>query len=86
MAAQARAPQPGRLVIAVRPSGTDWTLLSGRIESGLSFPSAWQAELAARRLAQDLADQGHIGDIEIYLRDGELAGCLAFGPYVLLDD
>ena len=78
-AAQA-PPPPARLVIAVSPCGAGWTLRSGQVASGLTFPSAWQAELAARQLARDLADQGRVSEIEIYLRDGELAGRLAFGP------
>jgi len=77
--AQTQAPLADDLVIRVEASGDVWVVRSKWIDRELSFPSAWQAELAAKRIGRELVGAGYIGEIEVYLRGGELAGRLACG-------
>lgn len=66
-----------RHLITVSPAGDAWQVRAPSSEPAL-FRSGGQAEACARRLARRLADSGSLVEIEIYLRDGGLAGRLRF--------
>ena len=68
-----------RHLITVSPAGDAWQVRTPSSEPTL-FRSGGQAEACARRLAKRLAGSGGLAEIEIYLRDGQLAGRLRFAP------
>ncbi len=63
-------------IITVKPMPDGWRVSGEPMFATLSFASGAKAEAAARALALDLADLGHAVKIEIWLRDGRLAGRL----------
>jgi hypothetical protein len=66
--------------ISVRPAGFGWTLsIDGQNQASI-YASGALAERTARRLAERLAHAGEACEIEIYLRDGSLAGMLRSTP------
>ena len=66
-----------RDVITVSPVGEVWQVSAPSAEATL-FKSGGRAESCARRLAQGLARHGRPVDVEIYLRDGGLAGRIRY--------
>jgi hypothetical protein len=64
-------------VITVAPSGDAWQVQAPTAEPVL-FKSGGRAESCARRLAERLARTGDAAVVEIFLRDGRLAGRLEF--------
>jgi hypothetical protein len=66
--------------IKVEPLGRDWAVKSDLLDSEMTFQSGAAAEAAARLLADRTAKAGQVAAIEIYLRDGALAGRLMCPP------
>lgn len=66
--------------IKVEPFGRDWAVRSDLLDSEMTFQSGAAAEAAARLLADRTAKAGQVAEIEIYLRDGALAGRLICPP------
>jgi hypothetical protein len=64
--------------ITVAPSAEGWTVRSDAIDSELYFQSGASAEAAARDLGARIAGTGAEVEIEIFLRDGSLAGRYAY--------
>jgi hypothetical protein len=62
------------LLISVAPAGEGWAVRSEALDSDLTFQGGARAESAARALANQYADAGRHAEVEIYLRDGMLAG------------
>ena len=65
--------------IKVEPCGKDWKLRSQALDE-MTFQSGAAAEAAARLLADATAKSGLGAEVQIYLRDGSLAGCLPYPP------
>ena len=61
-------------MISVRPGPSGWAVQIDDANGALAFRAGGQAEAAARKLAQRFADMGEGAEIQIYLRDGALAG------------
>lgn len=59
--------------VTVRPLSTGWQV-DALGQEPLVFSSGAQAERAARRLAEALADNAGAAAVRIYLRDGRLGG------------
>lgn len=66
-----------RQLITVSPVGDGWQVAAPSAEPAL-FRSGGKAELCARRLAESLARQGGVVEIEIFLRGGGLAARLRY--------
>ena len=64
--------------ITVAPSAEGWTVRSDAFDSEMFFRSGASAEAAARNLAARIADTGMDVEVEIFLRDGALAGRYAY--------
>ena len=64
-------------IISVKPVGDGWSVQSDAFDSEMMFLSGAKAEAAARRLARTLAKSGQSSQINIFLRDGALAGRFA---------
>jgi len=62
------------LVISVAPAGEGWAVSSEALENDLTFDRGARAEAAARALAERYASAGRPAEVEIFLRDGVLAG------------
>ena len=62
------------LLISVAPVGAQWAVRSEISSVDQLFDSGGRAEAAARRLADQFAEAGHHAEVEVYLRDGALAG------------
>jgi hypothetical protein len=62
------------LVISVAPAGEGWAVRSEALEADLTFDGGARAEAVARALASKYAAAGHETEVEIFLRDGALAG------------
>ena len=62
------------LVISVAPAGDGWAVSSEALENDLTFDRGARAEAAARALAERYANAGRPAEVEIFLRDGALAG------------
>ncbi|MGZ3377526.1 MAG: hypothetical protein ACXU8S_13100 [Phenylobacterium sp.] len=62
------------LVISITAAQAGWRVQGDTVENGMMFLSGAEAENAARQLAQRYADAGLVTEIEVYLRDGALAG------------
>jgi hypothetical protein len=62
------------LVICVAPAGQGWAVSSEALETHLTFARGARAEAAARALADRCAEAGRHAEVQIYLRDGALAG------------
>jgi hypothetical protein len=61
-------------LISVAPAGEGWAVRSEALDTDLTFQGGARAEAAARALAEQYADAGRHAEVEIYLRDGMLAG------------
>jgi hypothetical protein len=68
------------LVISVTPAGEGWAVRSDAFEEDLTFDRGARAEAAARALADRYAEAGAYAEVEIYLRDGALAGRFVHSP------
>jgi hypothetical protein len=62
------------LPIIVAPSGDAWTVRSEELNTELTYAQGGRAESAARALAAQVAAQGRNAEVQIFLRDGALAG------------
>lgn len=62
------------LIISVAPAGEGWAVRSEALEAELTFHGGARAEAAARALADQYAEAGREAEVEIFLRDGALAG------------
>ena len=62
------------LLISVAPAGDGWAVRSEALENDLTFDRGAPAEAAARALADRYAKTGLQAEVEIFLRDGALAG------------
>ena len=60
--------------ISITAAQDGWSVQGDTIENGMMFLSGAEAEAAARSLAQRYSDAGRPTAIEIFLRDGRLAG------------
>lgn len=61
------------LCVKVAPVSDGWAVTCGAVENLMLFRSGAQAEDAARRLAQALAEAGEWAEIEVRMRDGARA-------------
>jgi hypothetical protein len=61
-------------VIVVEPFAHGWAVRQPAIDNSQLFASGAKAEDAALRLGARLADAGQPTEIQVYLRDGALAG------------
>jgi hypothetical protein len=66
------------LLISVAPAGEGWTIHSDDFAEDLFFQSGGRAEAAARALADRNAEQGRAAEVQIFLRDGALAGVVSY--------
>ena len=66
------------LLISVAPAGEGWAIHSDDIAEDLFFQSGGRAEAAARALADRNAEQGRAAEVQIFLRDGALAGVVSY--------
>ena len=62
------------LTICITAAQDGWRVEGDTVENGMMFLSGAEAESAARRLAQRYTDAGQSTEIEVFLRDGSLAG------------
>lgn len=60
--------------ISVIPAEGGWAVRSGGFANDMMFLSGAKAERAARKLADAVAASGETAQIQIYLRDGAVAG------------
>ncbi len=63
-----------RLTISIRAAEDGWCVQGDTVENGMMFLSGAEAEIAARSLAQRYSSVGQAMEIEVFLRDGNLAG------------
>ena len=66
--------------IAVRPADSGWSMRIDSFAGEERFLGGAKAEDSARAIANRLAATGEIADIEIWLRDGQLAKRLCVSP------
>ena len=62
------------LQILVAPVGDGWTVRSEAFDNELIFEAGGRAEAAARALADRYARSGSAAEVQIFLRNGDLAG------------
>jgi hypothetical protein len=60
--------------ICIRAAQDGWSVQGDTLENGMMFLSGAEAEMAARSLARRYSDAGQPTEIEVFLRDGSLAG------------
>jgi hypothetical protein len=63
-----------RFTISIRAAQDGWSVQGDTLENGMMFLSGAEAETAARALAQRYSAVGQPTEIEVFLRDGSLAG------------
>jgi hypothetical protein len=61
-------------VIVVEPFAHGWAVRQPSVDNSQVFKSGAKAEAAARSLGARLANAGKPAEIQVYLRDGALAG------------
>jgi hypothetical protein len=61
-------------MISITAIQDGWSVQGDTLENGMMFLSGAEAEIAARLLAQRYSDAGQSTEIEVFLRDGSLAG------------
>ena len=61
-------------VIVVEPFAAGWAVRQPSVDNSQIFNSGAKAEDAARMLGMRLAEAGTPAEIQVYLRDGALAG------------
>ncbi|HWE99596.1 MAG TPA: hypothetical protein VG248_07345 [Caulobacteraceae bacterium] len=64
--------------IVIEPMAEGWVLRQDIVDNPQVFASGAKAEAAARRLAESLAKVGQVSEIQVFLRDGVLAGRFAW--------
>ncbi len=69
-----------RMTIFIRAEQDGWSVQGDTLENGMMFLSGAEAEIAARSLAQRYSDVGQPMEIEVFLRDGSLAGRYVSAP------
>lgn len=62
------------LKISVGPAGDGWVVRSPTFDNEMLFRAGAKAEAAAHELAKQLARAGRAAEVEVFLRDGALAG------------
>ena len=62
------------IMIRIEAAQDGWNVQGDTLENGMLFLSGAEAETAARALAQRYSDAGQPTEIEVFLRDGSLAG------------
>ncbi len=62
------------LTITITAAQAGWRVQGDTVEQGMMFLSGAEAENAACQLAQRYADAGQATEIEVFLKDGTLAG------------
>ena len=68
------------LLISVAPVGDGWAVSSDALDADLTFDGGARAEAAARALADRCAENGLLTEVQIFLRDGALAGRFVHPP------
>ena len=66
--------------IIVAPSGDSWIVRSTYFDNEMFFSSGGTAEAAAHNLGSRIAQMNSIVVIEVFLRDGSLAGRYVSAP------
>jgi hypothetical protein len=66
-------------LILVIPADDGWAVRSASLGAEIGFRSGAQAEAMGRQVAQRFAMDGEAAELQIFLRDGTLAGRSAFG-------
>ncbi len=66
------------LSINIAPTDDGWAVSSSALEAPMFFHSGGQAEAAGRRLGEQLARSGQSVELVIVVRDGAVAGRIAF--------
>jgi hypothetical protein len=66
--------------ICVKPFDAGWSVACDGADNSMLFLSGAKAEAAARALARNVAQAGKPAAIEIWLRDGRLAGRFVCAP------
>ena len=77
------------LIISITAAQSGWRVQGDTVENGMMFLSGAEAEHAARALARRYSDAGQPTEIEVFLRDGTLAGRYVSVPALdalLVDD
>jgi Trm5-related predicted tRNA methylase len=67
-------------LILVEPHGDEWMLRSDERTADKVFRSGREAENAAKRLAERIAEAGEAAEIQIRLRGGAIAGRFVCAP------
>ncbi len=70
-------------LITVKPESAGWSVAAPPFDNAMLFLSGEKAEAAARSLARHVSEAGHSAKIEIWLRDGRLAGRFICPPETL---
>jgi hypothetical protein len=68
------------IVVTVRPLPGGWAVHASGLAGDMVFRSGAAAELAARRLAQQIADAGDPARLVVQLKDGSEGGRFLFPP------
>jgi hypothetical protein len=68
-------------VISVEPAASGWMVTSSASLGPLIFERGGEAEAAARRLGEELSARGQAAQINVHLRDGQLAASLVCAPW-----
>jgi hypothetical protein len=69
--------------ISITAAQDGWCVQGDTLENGMMFLSGAEAETAARQLARRYSAAGHPTEIEVFLRDGALAGRYVSVPDLL---
>ncbi|CAN5268628.1 hypothetical protein BH11PSE2_BH11PSE2_05730 [soil metagenome] len=67
-------------IVSVTAAAGGWSVRASSADNEMLFLSGAKAEGAARRLGEKLAAGGEAAEIQIYLRDGALAGRFVCAP------
>ena len=68
------------IMIRIQAAQHGWSVEGDTLENGMVFLSGAEAENAALALAQRYSDAGQPTEIEVFLRDGSLAGRYVSAP------
>jgi len=68
------------IMIRIKAAQDGWSLQGDTLQHGMMFLSGAEAETAARALAQRYSAAGQPTEIEVFLRDGSLAGRYVTAP------
>ena len=67
--------------LSVRPRNGAWSLTGDFFDNEMLFASGGKAEAAAQSLGRRVAGSGRTAQIEIWVRDGTLAGRFVCPPF-----